>query len=137
VLLGFLAALIHSIDGGIMRMIIMDMYENHNYIISHLHDSIRSYPNQYNNLLNSIKKVYKSEKLNNMFEKNVFTPLKLNLLPQFHSKFDALLKKFKDDFFNQITISSGTFVPENTYPFRIKGKKYNKTFYIFANIQKF
>lgn len=115
--ISFLPSYIHSIDGGIMRLLISMMYEKHKYIITHLHDSIQFHPNHYKNILDCITEIYTSDSMKNQFEENVFNMLKSRLIPQYHSEFDYLLSILKDESFKELEINKDSFHPENMYPF--------------------
>lgn len=58
IITGFIPSFIHFIDGGIMRMIILEVYKSDRYIINHLHDSIQFHPNYFKSIINSIENTY-------------------------------------------------------------------------------
>lgn len=113
---GILPSLIHSIDGAIMRLIIMDIYNKNNYLINHLHDSIQFHPNFYKEVLESINNVYTSDRMKDILKEKYLNRLRKNLLRDDLEAFDELEKKIYENFEN-ISISSNTFKPEMMFPF--------------------
>jgi hypothetical protein len=72
----FLASYTHSVDGALMRLVILEVYDRTDYIISHLHDSIQFHPNHYDNIMESILDVYTANDLGNLIDKTLLIPLR-------------------------------------------------------------
>lgn len=102
---GFLPSYIHSIDGAIMRLILLNIYDKEKYIITHLHDSIQFHPNYYDSVINSITEVYCSKKLDNILDKTLLQGLRAQLLPEKLEEFDEFVNSFKDESYHSITVN--------------------------------
>ena len=116
VIRGLIPSLIHSMDGSIIRLIINRVYDEHKYIINHLHDSIQFHPNNYKIVLDSISYVYINTELYNALDKCLLDNLRNNLLTEDRKIFDELVETLKNDY-NEIKIMKETFKPEVLYPF--------------------
>lgn len=114
---GLIPSLIHSIDGAIMRMIIIDVYSKNKYIINHLHDSIQFHPNHYIDVISSIKKVYCSEKLHNILKTRFLNKIRNKLLREDCTVFDDLVKKLYESDFEEIDINENNINIESMFPF--------------------
>lgn len=117
IILGLLPNLIHSIDGAIMRLIINDVYNETDYIINHLHDSIQLNPKHYNSVIKSIEKIYTSDKLNDVLNKYMFKKLENNLLEEHRIEFNKKIKEFKSMNYSNIKIDKDSFDARNMFPF--------------------
>jgi len=115
-ILGMLPNFIHSIDGAIMRLIILDVNERLKYTINHLHDSIQFHPNHYDEIKQSILNVYTSSELEDIIEKRLFVKLRINLLEEKRSGFDELVEKFYNCDYHKIKVSENLKI-ENMFPY--------------------
>lgn len=57
----FRPGLVHSIDGAVIRILILKMYEKYDYHINHVHDSIQSHPNYIDFLYQEIDELYNKD----------------------------------------------------------------------------
>ena len=115
-LLGVLPSFIHSIDGALMRLIIIDVYENCGHIINHLHDSIQFNPKYYDNVINSIAKVYSNAQIHKCLDEKFLVNLRNRLLEEKRPEFDKLVTELKNCSFKEIKIRINTFQPKNMFP---------------------
>lgn len=116
---GFIPNLIHSVDGAIMRLIITHIYHNdskQNYVINHLHDSIMYHPNYHETVMNSIKRVYTSNKLCGILKNTLFDQLRENLVDVDKIKFDLLIDDFFIDY-EELIIDEKSFNTKKVFPF--------------------
>jgi hypothetical protein len=118
ILSGFLASYIHSIDGAIMRLILKGVYKSsgNGYIISHLHDSIQYHPNQYYNVMESVRNVYSSDRLKNVIDKTLFENLEAGLPADKRKEFNLLVSKFNDCSTKKVNITAENIKPRLLYP---------------------
>ena len=117
IILGLLPSLIHSIDGAIMRMIIVEVNTRYNYTINHLHDSIQFHPNQYRNILEAISEVYTNNNLESCIDRCLFNNMSNNLLVEKKVIFDKMVTEFKSYNYKKISVTKETFDPSKMYPF--------------------
>lgn len=117
ILAGMLPHLIHSIDGSLMRKIIIEVYENKKYIINHLHDSIQFSPNNHELILKSIEKVYKDEKIKKILKDGFFKRLENNLLPEDKKEFKRLVDEFFSYEYHDLLITEETLNINGMFPF--------------------
>ena len=90
----FLPSYIHSIDGSIMRLIIIKIKEKTGYVISHLHDSIQFSPLIYDELIESIKEVYCENNLEKIIEETLLTRINEGLLKEEQLKIKEIINEF-------------------------------------------
>lgn len=94
-ILGFLANYIHSLDAALLRLIILEIKKTCNYVVSHLHDSVQFHPNHYKKVLKSIKNVYSSCALRNIFDRTFVNVMKKQLKESDLPEFELLVDRFK------------------------------------------
>jgi DNA-directed RNA polymerase len=114
---GMLPSFIHSVDGSIMRLLILDIYKKNNYIINHLHDSIQFHPSKYDQVLESITEVYTSKEVKDVLMKRFIERLRKNLLEEKIYEFDKLVDDLYDDKFIKIDINKVDFNVTAMFPF--------------------
>lgn len=114
---GMLPSLIHSVDGSIMRLLILNVYEKDGYIINHLHDSVQFHPSKYDQILESITEVYTSKKFEDLLMKRFLEKLRKNLLEEKVDEFDKLVKDLYDEKFIKININKEDFNVKAMFPF--------------------
>ena len=114
---GLIPSLIHSIDAAIMRKIINDIYNNNEYIINHLHDSIQFHPNNYKKVIESIKKVYVSSGLGKSIDNCLLNNIYYNMIPEKRKELDILINKFKSSEYEELVITEELFNVESMFPF--------------------
>lgn len=114
---GMIPSLIHSIDGAIMRIIIIDIHSKNNYVINHLHDSIQFHPNEYDNVISSIKNVYCSEKLRNILRTKFLDRIQNKLLEEDHAEFNEMVLKLYEYDFEEIDVNENNVNIEAMFPF--------------------
>ena len=90
----FLASYIHSMDGALMRLIIIDVYDSIEYVISHLHDSVQIHPNYYDDVIKSIINVYTTNDLEESIFNNLFDRLRNNWIIDQRIEYDKLVEEF-------------------------------------------
>lgn len=95
--LKFRSYLIHSIDAGVMRLIIKDMYNNHGYRVDQLHDCILLHPNYVDSFYQVIENIYKSEPFINYMNSHVFAEFKSLISSDKFELFDELVDKFNSN----------------------------------------
>lgn len=116
ILTGILPSFIHSIDGAIMRLIIVDVYENNQYIINHLHDSIQYNPKYYKEVLESIRNVYSGAMIHKCLDDKFLVHLRSRLLEEQRKEFDGLVRELKNCNFEEVIIDKKKFQAENMFP---------------------
>jgi hypothetical protein len=110
----FRPGFVHSIDGAVIRLLILAMKEKHNYDINHLHDSIQVHPNHVDNLYEEIYLIYKDladENLSDYFVKQSYSLI----VGKDTREFELLVAKManlQEDFGGLIE----NMIPENMYP---------------------
>ena len=112
----FLASYIHSIDGAMMRIFILKIYEKTKYIISHLHDSLQFHPNYYEDVMDIISEVFTSDILKNVIEKTLFCNVRTLETEDDRNIIEKKIKDFnkiKDD----VVISKESFNKEGVFKF--------------------
>jgi hypothetical protein len=90
----FRSYLIHSIDAGVMRLIVKNMYTKYNYRCDQLHDCILLHPNHVDSFYQVVEDIYKSEPLINYMNSHVFAEFKSIISSDKFELFDELVKKF-------------------------------------------
>jgi len=115
-LLGALPSFIHSIDAGLMRLIIIDVFESCGYIINHLHDSIQYNPKYYKNVMDSIARVYSDAQIQKCLDEKLLVNLRNRLLEEKREEFDKLVNKLKNCSFKEIIIDIDKFESESMFP---------------------
>jgi hypothetical protein len=112
----FLPSFIHSLDGALMRIIIEKLYIKSKYIITHLHDSMRFHPNEYDNLIECIIDTY-TELNFDILNKLIFDKMKENLLREDIPGIQKLIDDFTNFEKDEFEIKRETFNVKNMYRF--------------------
>jgi hypothetical protein len=107
---------IHSIDGGILRIIVSQMFTVTGYRLVHLHDSFMCNPVLLDTLYTLLSNFYKSSSTHDWLNTLIFDPILFSIKdqdPQSILKIKRLINKFKRN--NPIT-SRRYFNIKNLYP---------------------
>ena len=113
---GVLPSFIHSIDASLMRLIIIEVYENCGQIINHLHDSIQYNPKYYENVVSSIAKVYSKAQIHKCLDEKLLSNLRNRLLEEKRNEFDNLVNQLKNHNFKTILIDENKFQSKSMFP---------------------
>lgn len=68
----FLSYLVHSLDAGVMRKLVLVLNDNHKCKIDQLHDCIMVHPNKVDSVYESLESIYSDPRLKNYMNDNVF-----------------------------------------------------------------
>lgn len=75
----FIPNIIHSLDGSTMRLLLKFFFNKTQYRSNHLHDSIQTHPNFLGSLYLVLNETYKKNLLDNVLEKVIFKPNRINI----------------------------------------------------------
>ena len=112
----FFSSFAHSIDGAVMRIILLKTYDDSKYIINHLHDSISFHPNHYKDVMKSVEYAYSREVMRDVVDRYLLDNLRSNLINEKHIIFDQLVDKFKTDY-TTIDLETQKINVEKMFPF--------------------
>lgn len=90
----FLSYLVHSLDAGVMRSIIRNMYRDHGYRIDHLHDCIMLHPTKVDAFYEVLNKVYSKPTIHDYMNTNVFDIFRSSISSEMHKEFDHMVAEF-------------------------------------------
>jgi hypothetical protein len=96
-LVKFRSYLIHSIDAGVMRLIVKNMFESHEYRVDQLHDCVLLHPNQVDAFYEVVEGIYKGEYFIDYMNSHVFTEFKSILSSDKFEEFDRLVSDFNQE----------------------------------------
>ena len=112
----FLPSLIRSLEGSIIRCIISKVYKSNGYILFHYNNCLYFNPNEYENVIKCIEKIYKSGLLTDLTDRYLFKNLE-NLIPsERKADLKKLIKVFKDYRFLRLEFNKD-FSVSQVYPF--------------------
>lgn len=93
----FRSYLIHSVDAGVMRMVVNRMYDRSKIRIDQLHDCVLVHPNFVEDFYTEIEKVYLSEPFKDFMNTHVFTEFRSIISSDKFDSFDKLTKEFNSN----------------------------------------
>jgi hypothetical protein len=112
----FMPNLIQSIDGSVMRAIILGVYKESKYIVNHLHDCILLHPSQVDSLMKVLTTIYTNGSMDNLSDDLLFNTLEQLLDDTKKEKLKGIQTEFnelKDDF----KVTKDNFDPWMIYSF--------------------
>ena len=111
-----LAGIVHSIDAGFLRLLVLNFNQETKYILNPNHDSIQIHPNYVGDLYKSLNKLYLSDVFDNMAEKLIFGPMRADLSDNDKIEFDILVQDFHNSS-DEFRIDEKNFNIKNVYEY--------------------
>jgi DNA-dependent RNA polymerase len=111
----FLPGLIHSIDAGVIRILIRVMWLKHKYLINHVHDSVMMHPNYTHLLYSHLTDLYSNGTFDCLLEKTVICPSLNAIEDEFSKEKIASIFKEVSENFDDFNITRNCFDIQNIY----------------------
>jgi DNA-directed RNA polymerase len=109
--------LVHSIDGALMRLFILEHYKRTGHRINHLHDCVLVHPNDVDDIYDVIRDVYCSPAMKTLAKDLVFSRFKQNTTGKYFEKIEAIEKIYTSNMESLGYLNKETFDPRKCYKF--------------------